>query len=239
MTETQLAVWQGHKTFPVRGAGLAAAVAVVIAALAYVVDEALLWTAFLVSDSARSVYGPDVTFVENALLLWRIVLIPIQAAALVLVIIWTRRARLNLDAFPDARPALGPGWLVAGWLVPVANLVVPGRMVANIARESVRSRVVSVSVWLWWVGFVVLIAGTRILGVPASNREFALANNPDIDLLTEHYRSWAVGEVALVAAGVLSAACFAFAVRRISDAQEQRIARGRYEEQNRLSPTLG
>ena len=239
MTDTQLAVWQGHKTFPVRDVGLAAVIAVVVGAMAYVVDEALLWTAVQVTDDASSVDDPDVTFIENVLWLWRIVLIPIQAVALTLVIVWTRRARLNLDAFPDARPALGPGWLIAGWLVPVANLVVPGRMVASIARESVRSRRVLVWVWLWWVSFVVLIAGTRILGIPASNREFELANNPDIDLLTEHYRSWAAGEVALVAAGVLSAACFAVAVRQISKAQEERIERGRYEEQNRPSSTLG
>jgi hypothetical protein len=239
MTDTQLAVWQGHKTFPVRGVGLAAVIAVVVGALAYVVDEALLWTAVQVTDDASSVDDPDVTFIESVLWLWRIVLIPIQAIALALVIVWTRRARLNLDAFPDARPALGPGWLIAGWLVPVANLVVPGRMVASIARESARSGRLLVWVWLWWVGFVVLIAGTRILGIPASNREFELASNPDIDLLTEHYRSWAAGEVALVAAGVLSAACFAVAVRRISQAQEERIERGRYEEQKRLSSTPG
>jgi hypothetical protein len=234
MTGTQLAVWQGHKTFPVRGVGSAAILAVAVGALAYVVDEALLWTAVRVTADANSVDDPDVTFIENALWVWRIVLIPVQAVALTLVIVWTRRARLNLDAFPDARPTLGHGWLIAGWLVPVANLIVPGRMVASIARESVRSRRVLVWVWLWWVGFVVLIVGTRILGVPAANREFELANNPDIDLLAEHYRNWAVGEAVLVAAGVLSAACFAVAVRRISDAQEERIARGRYEEQNRL-----
>jgi hypothetical protein len=186
MTETQLAVWQGHRTFPVRGVGLAAVVAVMIGALAYVVDEALLLTAFQVTDNASSVDDADVTFIGSVLWIWRILLLPVQVVALVLVIVWTRRARLNLDAFPDAQPALGPGWLVAGWLVPVANLVVPGRMVATIARESLRSRVVSVSVRLWWVGFVVLIAGTRLLGVPASNREFELANNPDIDLLTGH-----------------------------------------------------
>jgi hypothetical protein len=239
MTDTQLAVWQGHKTFAVRRVGLAAVIAVVVGALAYVVDAALLWTAVQVTADASSVNDPHVTFIGSALWLWRIVLIPVQAVALALVIAWTRRARLNLDAFPDARPALGPGWLIAGWLVPVANLVVPGRMVASIARESVRSRWVLVRVWLWWVGFVVLIAGTRLLGVPASNREFELATNPDIDLLTEHYRSWAVGEVVPVAAGVLSAVCFAVAVRRISEAQEERIERGRYEEQNRLSSTLG
>jgi hypothetical protein len=223
MTEPQVAVWRGHRTYPVRRIGLAAIIAVAVAALAYILDDALLWAAYLAADGASD--DAVLLSVERIMRSWLWVLLPTQLAALVPTIIWMRRARLNLDAFPDARPTLGVGWAVAGWLVPIANLVVPGRMMAGIARDSVRSTAVSAAVWVWWVALVTLNLGFRLTGVRGLDSELALTEESDLSLWAEHYRSWAVNELWPVLTGVVAAACFAFVVTRVSAAQEERIAR--------------
>ncbi|WP_225854596.1 DUF4328 domain-containing protein [Micromonospora sp. ALFpr18c] len=79
----------------------------------------------------------------GALIVQGVLAIPMAVAyvtAGVLVIIWTWRARKNTDAFPGALPTLGAGWAIAGWLVPFANLAVPARVVANVARDSLWRR---------------------------------------------------------------------------------------------------
>jgi hypothetical protein len=49
---------------------------------------------------------------------------------------WLYRVRRDLEERDSARLAWGWGWTVVGWLVPVANLVVPPVVVAEVARSS-------------------------------------------------------------------------------------------------------
>ncbi|WP_412540529.1 DUF4328 domain-containing protein [Longispora sp. K20-0274] len=55
---------------------------------------------------------------------------------LVCAIVWTHRARTNLDRIPDARPQRASWWAVGGWLIPFANLVMPAMTLTDIARNS-------------------------------------------------------------------------------------------------------
>jgi hypothetical protein len=55
---------------------------------------------------------------------------------LVLVIIWTFRAAKNNDALGRFYPRLKPGWAIAGWLIPLVNLVIPVLMLQDLWRGS-------------------------------------------------------------------------------------------------------
>jgi hypothetical protein len=84
--------------------------------------------------------------------------VPTVVAALAsagLFLAWLYRARRNLERIDGARPRWGHGWTLAGWVIPVANAVVPGLVVADVADNSAvpRSRLS----WLalaWWSAFV-------------------------------------------------------------------------------------
>jgi hypothetical protein len=52
------------------------------------------------------------------------------------VIAWLSRARRDLNPLPDATPDYSPGWAVAAWIIPIANLVMPGLVVADVAKNS-------------------------------------------------------------------------------------------------------
>ena len=55
----------------------------------------------------------------------------------VVFVAWLYRARRNLDRIEGARPRWGPGWTVVSWFIPIANLILPGAVIADVARESV------------------------------------------------------------------------------------------------------
>jgi Domain of unknown function (DUF4328) len=57
-------------------------------------------------------------------------------ATLVLLIIWLFRAAQNNEALGRQNPRLGPGWAIAGFLIPFANLVIPFIMFDDVWRGS-------------------------------------------------------------------------------------------------------
>ena len=57
-------------------------------------------------------------------------------ATLVLLIIWLFRAAKNNEALGRQNPRLGPGWAIAGFLIPFANLVIPFIMFDDVWRGS-------------------------------------------------------------------------------------------------------
>jgi uncharacterized BrkB/YihY/UPF0761 family membrane protein len=57
-------------------------------------------------------------------------------ATLVLLIIWLFRAAKNNEALGRQNPRLGPGWAIAGLLIPFANLVIPFIMFDDVWRGS-------------------------------------------------------------------------------------------------------
>ncbi|MEV0713612.1 DUF4328 domain-containing protein [Asanoa sp. NPDC050611] len=225
------AVFEGHRTYRVRGPGVAAVVAVGLAALAMLAIAVLLWAITVTVDR------PGAAVDENGLTQLERLLEPVewgyvgaQALALVLTMIWLWRARKNLDAFPGTEPLFSAGWAIGGWFFPIANLFVPGRLMANLARQSSREWWVRAAAVVWWCALVVHFAVDRVTNTAA---ETSLGRS-GYGAWSEYYRDLAVGDTVAGAAGVLAAAAFALTVSRVSAAQEERIHRGWYEEQSRV-----
>ncbi|MDG4820980.1 DUF4328 domain-containing protein [Asanoa sp. WMMD1127] len=225
-------VYEGHKTYRVRGIGVAAVAVVCLAALAYLANLALYWAITITGRAANGdVDQLDTTIsLENLLPYAGLGVGLAQIVAVVLTMIWLWRARKNLDAFPDTQPVLSPGWAIGGWFLPIANLVVPGRMVANVARQSVREGWVSAVAVIWWVALVLATVADRLAGVvqPSQTDDVVIA-------VMDNYLTISIILTVSVGAAVIAAVAFAVAVPRISGAQEERIHRGWYEEQNRTA----
>lgn len=60
----------------------------------------------------------------------------LQLAIFVLGIIWTFRAMKNNEALGRTDSRLSPGWGIAGWLIPCANLVIPVLIFQDLWRGS-------------------------------------------------------------------------------------------------------
>ncbi len=155
------------------------------------------------------------------------------AAAGVVFIVWMWRAHKNLYAFPGVHPRMGPGWSIGGWFIPFANLVIPARVMNDVAkgsepwvpmRGSVHPLVAS-----WWTALIVSVCATRLANV-FDERELGelprfLAVSDDFQLYVDYYGNsigrYLLGTVALAVAAVLAIVL----IRRISRAQTARIAR--------------
>jgi hypothetical protein len=90
----------------------------------------------------------------------------------VLFITWMWRAARNNESF--GRPgALGPGWAIGSWFVPVGSLVLPGLQLTQLWRGSDgsvprgdvgwRRSPASAQLWCWWVTYV-LAQGLTFVG---------------------------------------------------------------------------
>lgn len=122
-------------------------------------------------------------------------------AGAVAFIAWLYRARRNLDGMPDARPRWSPGWTVAGWFIPVLNLVLPYLVVVDIVRESAppaRSRLVRL-VGAWWLVLVAWLVFVTA-GVPSSQKVLvSMLYSSASDPVDEALRSQLVAQVGDVA----------------------------------------
>jgi hypothetical protein len=221
----------GARVYPVTGIGTAAVVAAWVTAgftVAY-------WLSTLIGRSlavqARNTGDP--ALLDAALLVALLLALPLVVALLttgVLTIIWTYRARKNLDAFPDAETPISAGWSIAGWLVPFVNLVMPYRVVANIARETLRRADTPAVVKVWWAAWVGWAILDRLIS-RADEQTYEslpqlLSARSDYQRYVEYYGE-AFGYQAIVAAlMVLSAYTFTRVIRQISAAQRDRIASG-------------
>lgn len=81
-------------------------------------------------------------------------------AIAVLVIIWTHRAMKNAAAL--GRPArFTPGWAIAGWLIPLVNLVIPWLIMLDLWRGSrpPSEKQGSGLVIGWWITYI--LSGAR------------------------------------------------------------------------------
>jgi hypothetical protein len=88
------------------------------------------------------------------------VLLFVGGASFLLFVGWLYRARRDLEHLDGAQPRWGWGWTLVAWLTPVANLVVPAAVIADIAREirpvhaRTQRRLATTLVWLGWLAFV-------------------------------------------------------------------------------------
>jgi tetrahydromethanopterin S-methyltransferase subunit G len=147
-------------------------------------------------------------------------------ATAVVFITWLYRARKNLDAFPEATPTMKAGWAIGGWFIPFANLVIPCRVAASVARESLGGAGLAYSWWVVW-----LVANVVDRGLARDNGEFdalpTRINGPEDYQEYIHYYGNQVGRgipglLLEVVAGIL----LAILVIKVSRAQENRIAAG-------------
>ncbi|SCF36191.1 protein of unknown function (DUF4328) [Micromonospora viridifaciens] len=228
----QPALAPGVPTYPVRGIGLAASIAVGATALLYLVVALFPLVGAVLAGRARESQDPDVLL--GAVLIEVVLSLPFLLAyltAAVLVIIWTWRARKNLDAFPGALPHLGAGWAIAGWLVPFANFVVPARVVANLARDSLWKRFTPDLVFVWWVAWLAFSLGERFVSRRDDQAYARLPEQPRSDTefrwYADYYREALGWHLIPLVACLVAAGSLIVLIRRISTAQEQRIALGR------------
>ncbi|MEW2144004.1 DUF4328 domain-containing protein [Micromonospora vinacea] len=225
----QPAVTPGLPTYRVRGIGLAANVAVGATAVLYLAVALsslvgmVLARRAMANDDPDLILGASITVAVVAL-----VMTVVHLTAAVLVIIWTWRARKNTDAFPGAEPAFRPGWAIAGWLVPFANFVVPARVVAGVARDSLWRRATPPLVAVWWCSWLVFSVGERLASRADDRAYEKLAEIPlndggyqaYVDLYQDSLR-----RTTLPALGcVIAAVTLILLIQRISAAQEARIA---------------
>jgi hypothetical protein len=226
----QPAVTPGLPTYRVRGIGLAANVAVGATAVLYLVVALSPVIGMMLARRAMADDDPD-------LLLGAVIIEVVAALAMtvvyltaaVLVIIWTWRARKNTDAFPGALPTLGAGWAIAGWLVPFANFVVPARVMAGVARDSLWRRFTPTLVGVWWCSWLVFSIGERLSSRVGDKAFEKLPETPFNDAgyqaYVDHYRDSLLRNALPALGCVIAAVTLILLIRRISAAQEARIAR--------------
>ncbi len=149
--------------------------------------------------------------------------VALSLAVLVLIIIWTWRAAKNNETLGRRFPRFSPGWTIAGWLIPLANLVLPVLVLQDLWRGSDphvlrddhgwRSGPGSGLVGWYWTAFVP--ASVRFYGGGSEETGFDVRN---------HLRSVRTGDsVALAGSGfgVVAAVLGVQVVRRITRRQEE------------------
>jgi len=134
-------------------------------------------------------------------------------------IVWCFRAAKNQEALARRPERLGAGWAIAGWFIPLANLVIPVLVVqdlwrgsdARIERGDPRWRIADRS-WLvgWWWGLF-LAALLTLRGAAIDRRELDLAQARGTNLLA------IVGMLCVAASAVLGI----LVVKRLDERQTE------------------
>lgn len=226
----QPAVLPGVRIHSVWTFGLAATAAVALAMLA---DAALLLSpAIGLRLARRAERDLDLTHLEQALAVEAVLAVGQTVTVLLaaaLVIIWFYRVRDNLDAFAGSAPELRTGWAIGGWFVPLANLVIPFRVMADVARVSLFRSGTPGLVWAWWLPFVVYLWGGQAVSRYDLRQytELPMPVGPaDFAAHVDYYQQALTRNSVVLVAGLLAAVMFGLLAVRVSRAQQARIARG-------------
>jgi hypothetical protein len=152
------------------------------------------------------------------------ILLFLMFVVLVLVIIWTFRAAKNNEALGRFYPRLKPGWAIAGWLIPLVNLVIPVLMLQDLWRGSEvstprgdpgwRSNRGSSLIGWYWAAFI--LSSARF-GFGRSEAHFGVTQQ--LRDLRTHDSIAIFGLVMSIVAALL----LIQVVRRIADRQEQTL----------------
>ncbi|MFF4881183.1 DUF4328 domain-containing protein [Micromonospora sp. NPDC000668] len=128
---------------------------------------------------------------------------------------WLHQARRTAGRLGGAL-TWAPGWVVGGWFVPVANLMIPYLVVRDVRRASGPAARLA-PVGRWWVsvlGTVFLYLLSRLYAVVTSHG--GRLHETALDTRTAAYPLWTAGTVMVVVTAVLSIRV----ARRISEAQD-------------------
>ncbi|TCB99884.1 DUF4328 domain-containing protein [Micromonospora zingiberis] len=213
------------------GVGRAASVAVAATVLFLLLTVAVQpVNALLAERAVDSVDGEAFLLTAGLLELGAALLYQVAIlAAVVLVIIWTWRARKNLDAFPGAGPTLSAKWAIAGWLVPFVNLVLPHRVMANVARDSLWRFGTPWLVHLWWGTWLAFLLTDRIATRSAVAEYDSLPypqTSADFQAYADHYSSSTVAYLLPALVCLVAGVSLIVLIHRVSVAQTARIGRG-------------
>ncbi|MEU2612763.1 DUF4328 domain-containing protein [Micromonospora sp. NPDC007271] len=226
----QPAVTPGLATYGVRGLGLATSVAVCATTVLYL--PGALFPVVGGAMARRAAAQADSDLLLGAAVAEGLLTLPYFLAyltAAVLLIVWTWRARKNTDAFPGALPSLSPAWAIAGWLVPFANLVVPARVMANIARDSLWRRRPPPLVALWWIAWLGFSIGDGVVNSIDTLQYAEVADTPrnaaEFQEYVSYYQYMVVPRLIPAVFCLIAGVSLIVLLRRISAAQQDRIDR--------------
>jgi hypothetical protein len=167
--------------------GLAAA-----AVLQFIVISAVLHQRQVLHDFVDGTAGfPEVDGADHSLKQAQDVLIVVVLITATLFVIWLWRLRKDAGVFHPGLQRMGQPWVIAGWIIPFANLVIPYLVVSDVAAASVGGPPGPTSwnprrpgiVKVWWTLWVVAFVGNRILS----------ATNPDSVEGFDTYTAWEIG----------------------------------------------
>ncbi|MEU5562277.1 DUF4328 domain-containing protein [Micromonospora musae] len=220
----------GLPTYRIHGLGLAASVAVGAATLLYLPGALFPIVGLSVAQTAAARHDRDL--VAAAALGEALLTLPYLLALLVaavLVIIWTWRVRKNIEAFPGALPSLNPGWAIAGWLVPFANFVVPARMLANVARDSLWRARTPALVGLWWTAWLLFNLADNVVARIDDRRYASLTvlprNDAEFATYVRYYQETIGPRLIPTLACLVAGVSLIVLIRRISAAQRDRLSK--------------
>ncbi len=220
----------GIATYGVRGLGLAAAIGLGLTTLLYVLLA--LFPAVDAVLARRAGTTDDAEPLRSATVLEGLLNVPyllVYLTTAVLVMIWMFRARKNTDAFPGVRPHLNAHWAITGWWVPFASLVVPCKVMADIARGSLGRGRTRGLVALWWAGWLVFSVADLFTSLDTAKRQLLLPEPrtpQDFQRYADHYQEAALRNLVPALACLVAGASLIALILRISAAQQARIARG-------------
>jgi hypothetical protein len=142
----------------------------------------------------------------------------------ILVIIWTFRAMKNNEALGRAGARFSPGWGIAGWLIPLANLVIPVLILQDLWRGSDASTARGSQYWrsnkgsalVGWYWAALILAGARFDSAGTSNEDYTRHYLEDLKQV-DSIRLF--GSVMAIAAAILGILMF----RKIAERQEESL----------------
>ncbi|MCH0541802.1 DUF4328 domain-containing protein [Streptomyces sp. MUM 203J] len=83
----------------------------------------------------------------------------------IVFIIWFHRTRTNAEVFAPGTLRRGPGWAIASWFIPFANLWIPRWIAGDIWTASELDRRVPRTVLnAWWILWVLMLPVSQIAG---------------------------------------------------------------------------
>lgn len=150
--------------------------------------------------------------------LWTLGLLVAGAA----FVTWLVRARRDAGRL-GAPATLAPAWALAGWFIPVANLVIPYRVARDVQRASgadpaSQAMASAAPVGRWWAGVIATLLLNGLIALHAAlTSPGGILRGEALDTRLVAYPLWTFQTAAMVATTVFGAQV----VLRITEALEQ------------------